>query len=84
MVLEGTGRDRCQNHLVERRAAGERLDREARYWNGRGCLSTSDVLANQDWLAKPLRVSLPPLSPFGLEPLLTAQRTGGTSEPKTP
>ena len=48
------------------------------------CLSTSDVLANQDWLAKPLRVSLSPLSPFGLEPLLTAQRTGGTSEPKTP
>ena len=33
------------------------------------CLSTSDV---------PSR-----LSPFGLEPLLTAQRTGGTSELKT-
>ena len=30
--------------------------------------------------AKPLRVSRLPLSPFGLEPLLTAQRTGGTSE----
>ena len=32
--------------------------------------------------AKPLRVSRLPLSPFGLEPLLTAQRTGGTSERK--
>ena len=45
-----------------------------------GCLSTSDVPKS----AKPLRVNLLPLSPFGLEPLLTAQRTGGTSERKIP
>ena len=40
------------------------------FWSAEYCLSTSDV---------PSR-----LSPFGLEPLLTAQRTGGTSERKIP
>ena len=44
-----------------------------------GCLPQSLRRAKS---AKPLRVSRLPLSPFGLEPLLTAQRTGGTSERK--